>query len=191
MNHSVENIRYVYLLGLSTSLLNRYGLLNSLGDSVPGVDGGVAGESVGLEIGTVVVVGNLGGDGLRNSAKGLVQRRNRLSLAGLRRCLGRLGRQGGALVGSGGNVDGLAVEAGVLVGGDVLHVALLDGEADGAAPLGPAVDLPHEAGVVLGELPDESIAALNHFLLQGWLLVVVTEDNGIEYDGNDGAWRWE
>jgi len=159
---------FIYFMGntryLRASLLDRDSLLDALGDSVATVDGRVSGEGLGLEVGAVVVVGDLGGDGLLNFAEGLVEGSDGLSLRGLGGGLGGLGAEGGTVVGGGGNINGLGVETRVLVRGDVLDVALLNGEADGARSGGPAIDLLHEAGVVLDKLPDESIRALNHFV---------------------------
>jgi hypothetical protein len=154
-----------FLIALSASLLHRNSLLHVLGNSVAAVDGGVSGKSIGLKVGTIVVVSNLGGDCLLDTAEGLVERGNGLSLLGLGGGLGGLGAEGSTVVGSSGNIDSLGVETRVLVRGDVLNVALLNRKADGARSAGPAVDLLHEAGVVLDKLPDESIRALNHFVL--------------------------
>lgn len=154
-----------YLIALSASLLHRDSLLDTLGDSVAAVDGGVSSEGIGLEVWAVVVVGDLGGNGLLNSAEGLVEGGDGLSLRGLSGGLGGLGAEGSTVVGGSGNINGLGVETRVLVRGDVLDVALLDGKADSARSAGPAIDLLHEAGVVLDKLPNESIRALNHFVL--------------------------
>ena len=153
-----------YLIALSASLLHRDSLLNVLGDSVAAVDGGVSGEGIGLKVGAVVVVGDLGGDGLLNSVEGLVEGGDGLSLRGLSGGLGGLGAEGSTVVGGSGNINGLGVETRVLVRGDVLDVALLNRKADRARSAGPAIDLLHEAGVVLDKLPNESIRALNHFV---------------------------
>ena len=157
-------IRRRYLIALSASLLHRDSLLDVLGDSVAAVDGGVSGEGIGLKVGAVVVVGDLGGDGLLNSVEGLVEGGDGPSLRGLSGGLGGLGAEGSTVVGGSGNINGFGVETRVLVRGDVLDVALLNGKADSARSAGPAIDLLHEAGVVLDKLPNESIRALNHFV---------------------------
>lgn len=153
-----------YLIALSASLLHRNSLLDILGNSVATVDDGVSGKSIGLKVGAVVVVSDLGSDGLLNTTEGLVEGGDGLSLLGLGGGLGGLGAEGSTVVVGGGNIDSLGVETRVLVRGDVLHVALLNRETDGTRSAGPAVDLLHEAGVVLDKLPNEGIRALNHFV---------------------------
>ena len=149
----------------STSLLYRYGLLDSLSTSVCLVYQSVLSKCIILQVRSVVVISDCLLNSLANLSEGLVD--GCLCNSSLRsRLRSGLGVKNSGII-LGCNSYGLGgSKSRVLVGREGTKVILLNRETHGSRTSRTSIDLLHEGIVVLYDLPNELIRNCNHYVIK-------------------------